>query len=209
MRRRTLIALVAIGVIVVALAFVRFDLDAFREPLAEAVTEAAGRRVEVGGMALRLLPLPYVEVRDLVVAGEKGDPPMVRAGRVLVRPHVWPLLVRRQYVANVEIQQPIIHLEPEASAVPPIPVPGEITGRDEAGEEVPPFILDSVRITDGVFEWGDVRVEALDASGRLAEDRPWESMFTRGDVGLGLCWPPFSTFGCSYLVAQPSTVCES
>ncbi len=101
MRRSLLVALAAIGVIVVALAFVRFDLDAFREPLAEAVTEAAGRRVEIGGMALRLLPLPYVEVRDLVVAGEKGDPPMVRAERVLVRLHVWPLLVRRQYVASV------------------------------------------------------------------------------------------------------------
>ncbi len=170
MRRRLLIALVAIGVIVVALAFVRFDLDAFREPLAEAVTEAAGRPVEVGGMWLRLLPLPYVEVRDLVVAGEKGDPPIVRAERVLVRPHVWPFLFRGQYVASVEIQQPIIHLEPEATAVPPIPVPGEVRGGEEAGEEVPPFSLESVQITDGVFEWGDVRVEALDASGRLTED---------------------------------------
>jgi hypothetical protein len=164
-----------VGALLIALAFIRYDLDAFREPLTEAATQAAERPVEIGGLSLRFLPLPYVEVRDLVIAGEGDAPPLARVGRIDVRPHVWPLLTRRQYVATVEIRAPVVHLEPDAKALPPIPVPGEIappsTGdAAEAGEEPLPFVLRSVRITDGVIEWGDVRAQSVSASGSLGED---------------------------------------
>lgn len=70
------------------------DWDAQRPAIAQRLSEATGRDVSLGGhVTARVLPRPYLAMRELAIAGADGaEPALVRAETAELELAFWPLL---------------------------------------------------------------------------------------------------------------------
>lgn len=99
MRRRTVLALIAglgiTAVIVAAVVVANTDVSRYRSLIAEAVSDATGRKLTLAGdLSLSLYPTPSLVVRDARLANAKwgSEPNMARIGTLAAKIHLMPLI---------------------------------------------------------------------------------------------------------------------
>lgn len=99
---------------VVALGPSLIDWNAYKDPLAEAVGRATGRKLAIAGtLSLELLPRPRLVARTVSLgnAPDGTDPEMARVDRLEVLLAPWPLLTGRFELRRLDLIGPTILLE--------------------------------------------------------------------------------------------------
>ncbi|MGH7333317.1 MAG: AsmA family protein [Candidatus Rokuibacteriota bacterium] len=105
-----LVVLVALAVVVLLPYLV--DLPRVRSLIAGSASQALGRPVRFASVAVRLLPLPAVELRGLEVAEDPrfGKTPFVTLERGLLRLRLTPLLLGRVEFGGLLLERPLIRM---------------------------------------------------------------------------------------------------
>ncbi len=99
---------------VVALGPSLIDWNAYKDPLAEAVGRATGRKLAIAGtLSLELLPRPRLVARTVSLgnAPDGSEPEMARVDRLEVRLAPWALLTGRFELRSLDLIRPTILLE--------------------------------------------------------------------------------------------------
>ncbi len=108
-----LLFLVAIGGLV-ALGPSLVDWNVYKDPLAEVVRQATGRKLTIAGaLTLELLPRPRLVAHTVSLdnASEGSEPEMAEVERLEVRLAPWPLLAGRFELRRLDLIRPAILLE--------------------------------------------------------------------------------------------------
>jgi AsmA protein len=188
MRKIVLIVVAAIVLVIVAAPFlipVVVDLNSYKPRIAEAVREATGRELVIGGeISYSLLPAIEVSLGDVRLSNAPGmpTPEMLSLGSFSARVALWPLISREVVVESLIIEEPSLFLEVSedgrpnwafesaAAAQPEVPA--------EAGE--PPQINDirlgDVRLERGLVSYIDAR------SGQAIQARDINLTITLADI---------------------------
>ena len=171
-RRGLRVGLIVLAILVLApiaalvLFAARFDPNAYKPQIAEAVKRATGRDLALNGpIQLKLALHPTIEARDVALANIEGGsrPQMATLDRLDAEIALLPLLRRRLEIDRLVLVRPDILLETTAEGRPnwlfgpsvpsqtlPQPAPAN------ASKAPPPVIaLQDVRIEDGVLAYRD------------------------------------------------------
>src|SRR5580658_3853752 len=111
--RRPRNIMTAVGaLLVVALLTPYINLGRFRRSVATALGTALGRRVEVGGVHVELLPLPAVVAENVVVEElpEIGAEPLARMSELRASPRLRSLWTGRPDFSSVVFVEPSVNL---------------------------------------------------------------------------------------------------
>src|SRR4029077_19868562 len=103
------ILLVLLAGALVAVPFL-VDMPRIQAYVASAAAQALGRPVKFSGLAVRVLPLPAIELRDLEVAEDPkfGTTPFLRLERGYIRLQLWPLLTGRVELGDIVLHKPVV-----------------------------------------------------------------------------------------------------
>jgi uncharacterized protein involved in outer membrane biogenesis len=147
----------------------RFDPNAYKPRIAQAVRAATGRDLALNGpISLSWSPLG-ITLRDVALANPPGfaAPWMATVRQVTLRLDLGPLLRRRIVVRQLDIDRPEVALERNAAGVPNwvfAPEAAQTNVPSESGTRAPeprpggtgPAVLDA-RVSDGVLAYRDAR----------------------------------------------------
>jgi uncharacterized protein involved in outer membrane biogenesis len=153
---------VAIFIAIVAFVALRFDPDAYRPALIDAVADATGRKLEIDGeLGLDFLPCCAVELGS-VRLGNPPDTPAgtfaaVRSAAASIR--IWPLITRREIAIGtlrldgveielVRLADGRVNWEFEQADATPEPA--------DAAPAVAGFRLDAIQVADGEVRYRDL-----------------------------------------------------
>ena len=162
--RWVLAATVAMAALAAALPFL-VSAASFKDVIEAAATRAVGREVRItGDMGFTLYPETGITARDVRMANMPGvrHPEMVAVERLIVGAKFWPLLSGHLEVTRLHLENPVVHLETNASGVhnwelpapqqPQVANDGETGARAEAGTQ-------DVRITGGTITYDDATTQ--------------------------------------------------
>ena len=131
--------------------------ETLRETVQEAMGQALGRPVTIGGdVRLTMLPRLGLRAGSVSIAGEagQGGGPLLAAGEMAVGLDVWALLGRQVVVETVSLEQPVLRLERDASGRPNWALPGlDASDRSHGGRG--PGLPRGLRLEDGRVDYTD------------------------------------------------------
>jgi hypothetical protein len=182
----SLAALIVALVLVLIFAFPAERVGALAAGKASA---ALGREIGLGGVRMRLWPVPAISLEEVTVggslrsldsaaaAGPRSATPLASVARVDLRPRLGPLLRREVRLRSIRIERPVIIIEADSLAETDIPPAPEPASTDEPGFwDDSTFEIDRINIVDGSIEYRDLatggvaRIEDLDQEIRLDGD---------------------------------------
>jgi AsmA protein len=160
MRKILGITAAVLGVLVLILIALPFliPMESYRGPIADAASNATGRTVRIDGdLRLTIYPDLGVSVGSVSMANAEGarEPQMVSVDSLVVGVRLLPLLSGRVEVAQIVLEQPVIHLEVLEDGNQNWVISGNATPQDEAADGEGPTIAD--RINDFGIE--ELRIE--------------------------------------------------
>ena len=186
--KRTLIAVAAILVVVVAALFVApafISVDTYKDQIETAALDATGRALKINGdISLSLLPRLAVEAEDVTFANAPGasEPQMASIEKLAVQLQIWPLLQREVKLDRLVLIGPKISLEVDAQGRPnwafetaggesaPSQTTSESAGSESAEGGASPGLsnvaLGEVRLEGGQVSYRD----ATSGAAHVAED---------------------------------------
>jgi hypothetical protein len=159
-------AVVLVGGLLVALPLV-VDTPRVRAFIAATASQTLGRPVKFRSVALRVLPLPSVELKGLEVAEDPkfGATPFLTLDRGLLRLRLWPLLTGRVEFGELVLEEPLISLVQAPDGrwnvaslgtvreTPTPPRPGGAPEPRGGGEAGVPILATRVRLEKGVVTY--------------------------------------------------------
>ncbi len=103
---------IAVFLLFLALFLVRPGAGRLRGKLSQSISQALGRRVEIGSVHLRFLPRPGFEFENLVVHDDAafGAEPLLRASDVTASLRVLPFLRGRVEIASLSLDEASVNL---------------------------------------------------------------------------------------------------
>ena len=109
-RSRRMVVIVCLAVL--ALFLIRPGADRLRGKASQSISQAVGRRVEIGSVHLRFLPRPGFEFEDLIIHDDPafGAEPLLRAPDVTAWLRIMPLLRGRIEIATLNLDQASVNL---------------------------------------------------------------------------------------------------
>jgi AsmA protein len=104
--------LIVVGVLVLALFLIRPGADRLRWRITQSISQALGRRVNIGFVHLRFLPRPGFELDNLVIHDDPafGAEPLLRAPDVTAWVRIMPLFRGRIEIATLNLDQASLNL---------------------------------------------------------------------------------------------------
>lgn len=112
--RRVRLGLLALGGLALAAGIAAPFLNAnrFASRIRPALERALGRKVELGNIHLRLLPVPGLTVSDVVIHEDPayGREPVAYVTRLVARPKVWSLWTGKLEFASLRLEEPSLNL---------------------------------------------------------------------------------------------------
>ncbi|HXH71948.1 MAG TPA: AsmA family protein [Mariprofundaceae bacterium] len=153
--KKVLIVLAAIIAILIIVPFL-IPADSIRAKVEQAASEAAGMKVTLGGLHLKVLPLPGVSISDLAVYDVPGGTPRVTVGSGSVSVEVMPLFSGQVEMNGIRFSDIRLRVSDKAK-----------------GKEVHTVLIDHVA--------GKVRLDT-DAGKLMLPD--WSAQLYRGKVDL-------------------------
>jgi uncharacterized protein involved in outer membrane biogenesis len=151
-----LLGLIAVVLVVVLVGPSVVDGNRFKPWIADAVEDATGRRVTIGGaLSLAILPTPMLSVADLRLANVPGArvPDFVRIKALDVRLGIADLLTGTLRLQRLALIEPVITLEVLVDGRSSWRLGQDGDGPDGAGEPPVALALDRLTIENGVFRY--------------------------------------------------------
>ena len=174
-------ALLALAAVAIGVAVARFDPEALKPRIADAVEARTGRQLTIAGpIGLKLSVFPTVTLENVALANMPGGsrPEMARVGRAEAEFALLPLLSRRLELRRLVLRSPDILLEtdvegrpnwafaqtnaapsPPPADTPPVPTsaPAPETATSATPGRAPPLSVERVAVTDGRLAYRDGR----------------------------------------------------
>ncbi|MBV8205201.1 MAG: AsmA family protein [Acidobacteria bacterium] len=164
MRKIAIAAGLVVAIILIAVILAPFLIDAntYRGRIEALLSSQLGRRVTLGNLSFRLLPLNF-KADSLVIAEDPrfaAGQPFARCAEVSVSPRLLPLLHHDIDISSLELRRPAIELIRNAQGTWNFASLGSGAARsDQAGQQpsAQNFQLGSLVITDGKLTVQDLR----------------------------------------------------
>ncbi len=132
---------------------------------AERASTALGREIGVGGVRMRIWPVPAVSLEEVMIgatsprAGEiataRPAVPLASVARIDLRPRLIPLLRRELRLRSIVIDRPVVMIEADSLAEA-IPEPDDPPADGPGFWDDSTFEIDLIRIVDGSIEFRDL-----------------------------------------------------
>lgn len=104
--------LLMVGLLLLALFLIRPGANRLRGKASQSISQAIGRKVEIGSVHLRFLPRPGLEFEDLIIHDDVafGAEPLLRAPDVTAWLRIVPLFRGRIEIATLNLDQASVNL---------------------------------------------------------------------------------------------------
>jgi uncharacterized protein YhdP len=111
--------LAALMLLAGSLFLITFDLNSYREDLQASLSKALDRPVRLGAAALSWSDGPAFDFADLEIASGAGEPPLLQADHLYLKPKILPLLLGRINFDEIVFNRPRLALTLSAAAPRP------------------------------------------------------------------------------------------
>jgi uncharacterized protein involved in outer membrane biogenesis len=154
------VALIVVALGAIAVAVATIDVDALIGPLRERVKAATGRELAIGGIDVRVSPVPRIVLSDLALANAPWGkaPHFATVKRAEAQIALRPLLSRRVEIVELALFEPVVALEADARGggnwtIAPTAGPAGAPATAGGTSVLGVLGVDRVAITGGSVSW--------------------------------------------------------
>ncbi len=177
----------ALAIIVIGIAAIPWSLSApaVRQQLGQQLLQATGLdMVAAGRVTFSVLPRPRLKLDKVTLerstAGAAGPGLVIEAKNIRSDLHILPLLIGRIEVADVELRQPIISLNPDvlAADIPPAITQNSRVNTQNTALELPidPSQFGLIQIESGTIRWAASQFGAASQLDRVQLRFEWHGI---------------------------------